>query len=332
VRADILIVGQGVAGTLLGWALERAGMAFEISDAGSTDTASRAAAGLINPITGRRLVKSWRVDQWLPLARQSYAMIEMELGRKVWTDFRIRRLFADDRERAVFATKFAAGEFGPFVRAGADADGFWIEEAARVDFATLIDASRERWRRAGKLRGGTDDIAQAQLDHALVIDCTGCVAAKSDTFAFVPWEFSRGQALEISVSDLVPDVALNRRHSVVPIGPNRAWFGATHEPGVTSTASTVVAVASLETSARQILGRPCATEAVRVGIRVNLPDKRPVIGRHPERPRLGLINGLGAKGALLAPALAQEWASHLTTNRSFDPQLAVDRFLSSENQ
>jgi glycine/D-amino acid oxidase-like deaminating enzyme len=61
-------------------------------------------------------------------------------------------------------------------------------------------------------------------------------------------------------------------------------------------------------------------------VRVNLPDKRPVAGRHPEQARLGLINGLGSKGGLWAPFLARRWAEHLAAGRVFDEEIGVGRF------
>ena len=68
-RADFLIVGQGLAGTLLAWECERVGCSFAIADAGHATASSGVAAGMINPITGRRLVKSWEIDGRLPVAR-----------------------------------------------------------------------------------------------------------------------------------------------------------------------------------------------------------------------------------------------------------------------
>jgi glycine/D-amino acid oxidase-like deaminating enzyme len=58
------------------------------------------------------------------------------------------------------------------------------------------------------------------------------------------------------------------------------------------------------------------------------PDKHPAIGRHPENASLGIFNGLGSKGALLAPWLAGEWVAHLRTGRPIDPAVAVARFKS----
>src|SRR5436190_23508140 len=143
-RADILIVGQGLAGTLIGWEFERAGIPFEIVDGGHAAAASTVAAGMINPITGRRLVKSWQIEAWLPLAEATYRELESALALPLWSPMRVRRLFADERERAVTREKQARGELAPYVVAAPDEFGCWIEHAARVYVPALLAAIRAR--------------------------------------------------------------------------------------------------------------------------------------------------------------------------------------------
>jgi glycine/D-amino acid oxidase-like deaminating enzyme len=322
VRADILIAGQGLAGTLLGWELERAGIPFAIADAGHAAAASRVAAGMINPITGRRLVKSWRVDALLPLARESYRTLALALGVPLWREMRVRRRFADDRERRVFADKQAREELAPFAGA-ADGEGFWIEGAARVDTGTLLAAARARWRAAGVLREERVEWGTVAGRHELVVDCTGAGGAQFD---FVPWEFSKGEILTVAVEGLDPGVILNDGHWVLPIAPGVAKVGATHEPGRRDAVPTAAARAVLEARAGTMLRRPLTVSAHVAGVRVALPDRRPVAGRHPADPRLGVLNGLGAKGALVAPWLARQWVHHLTEGVPFEAEVDVARF------
>lgn len=318
----ILILGQGLAGTLLGWELERAGIPFALAEAGRP-AASAVAAGMINPITGQRLVKSWRIETLLPLARAAYRAIEAQLGIELWHQMRVRRLFAHERERARCAEKRARSELAPFAGA-ADEAGFWIHDAARVDVPRLLAASRERWQRTGRIVPPQHAPA---ADAELTIDCTGAAIAESDAFAFVPWEFSKGEILEIAVEGLAPDVILNRRDWIVPVAAHAAWVGATHEPGVRDTQPTAAARQRLEIAARTMLReRPFQIARELAGVRVNLPDKRPVAGRHPANPQLGLVNGLAAKGALWAPFLARQWAAHLRDGVPFDAEIDVRRF------
>lgn len=325
-RPEVLIVGQGLAGTLLGWELARAGIPFHVADAGPAATASRAAAGIINPITGRRLVKAWRIEALLPAARTVFAEIGAAAGRPFWRDFRVRRLFADAGERAAWAAKSARGELAPYAGA-ADAEGFWIEGAARVDLPALLAWMRAEWLAQGLLTAGPADPTEARRRYGLVIDCTGLAAARSGPFAGLPWSFDQGQMLEVAVAGLDEDVILNCRHWALPVGPGAAWCGATHAPGETGTEPTAGARAQLEIAAQALLARPFTVTGQRCGVRVTTPDRRPVAGRHPEDPGLGLCNGLGAKGALFAPWLARQWREHLVSGAAFDPAADPRRFV-----
>ena len=327
-HTDLLIVGQGLAGTMLAWACERAGISFAIADRGHARAATMAAAGIINPITGRRLVKTWMGESLLPLARSTYREMEAALGIPLWREMRVQRLFADEAERRAFEGKFARGELAPFA-AAADENGFWIEGAARVDLAGLLTAARARWKAGGRLLETEMDVAAEAERHALVIDCTGLAAARDSANAKVaPWEFSKGEVIEIALEGLEPDVVINRRHWVLPVTSGTAWVGATHEPGVSDSLPTPTARAALESSARLMLARAFATSGHRAGVRVNLPDRRPLAGLHAANPRIGFMNGLGAKGALLAPMLAQAWVEHVLRGKGFAAEVDVARFAS----
>jgi glycine/D-amino acid oxidase-like deaminating enzyme len=329
-RSGVLIVGQGLAGTLLGWELERAGIAFEIADPGHACAASRVAAGIINPITGQRIVKGWRVDTLLPLARETYRSMEHELGVALWREMRVRRFYVDEKERRMFAEKQARGDLRGYAGAADDA-GFWIEGAARVDTAALLAVARARWLDAGVLREECVDFAVAKREHELVIDCTGA-GRRGDAardaggpFGFVPWQFSKGECLTIGIDGLASDVVLNRRHWVLPLGPALAQVGATHVPGRRDRVLTVEARAELEASTAAMCPQPFTTVAQDAGVRTYVADKKPVAGRQPADPHFGVLNGLGAKGALFAPALARQWAKHLGDGTPFDPEVDVAR-------
>ncbi len=323
-RADILIIGQGLAGTLVGWECERAGLAFEVVDQGHATAASRVAAGIINPVTGRRLVKTWRVEPLLSQARETYQSIGDALGVPLWRELRVRRLFADDGERAAFDRKRLTAELAPFVTDAGDEAGFWIERAARVDLPTMLAAMRARWEAQGRLQVRRVDPFVEATQYAWVIDCTGNQGARTALAGVAPWEFSKGEVLKINVSGLDSDVVLNRRHWVMPSGSEAAWVGATHEPGVVDPSLTAVGREQLERSARVLLRREFRVIDHRAGVRVTLRDKLPAVGRI--RPGLGVANALGGKGALFGPMLAAEWARLIRFGAPLNPELDVARF------
>jgi glycine oxidase len=279
------------------------------------------AAGIINPITGQRIVKSWRVETLLPLASETYHALEQQLGVSLWRDLRVRRLYLNESERRILAEKQARGELADYVR-GHDGEGFWIEGAARVDVALMINAARARWLSAGVLQERRVDLHRARDQHELIIDCTG---KDHRSFDFVDWQYSKGETLTVAIEGLRPDVVLNRGQWLLPVSHGRAKFGATQGPGQRDLTITTAARMSLEAALRAMTSDPFAVTDQQAGVRVYVGDKRPVVGRHPGGSRLGLMNGLGAKGVLFAPGLARQWVNHLRDGVPFDREVDVGR-------
>jgi glycine oxidase len=81
-KYDYLIVGQGIAGSTLAYMLRKKGKQVFIIDKFSPNSSSQVAAGLVNPITGRRIVKSWLADTALPFAFQFYEEYRIATGDK----------------------------------------------------------------------------------------------------------------------------------------------------------------------------------------------------------------------------------------------------------
>ena len=79
-QTDFIIVGQGIAGSFLYYCLSKAGTSCIVIDDNKSNSASRVAAGLINPVTGRRLVKSWMIDELIPAFEKLYGEIEKDFN------------------------------------------------------------------------------------------------------------------------------------------------------------------------------------------------------------------------------------------------------------
>jgi glycine/D-amino acid oxidase-like deaminating enzyme len=323
--APVAIVGQGLAGTLLAWELERAGRDFLIFDAGLAHATSRMAAGIVNPVTGRRVARTWRADELRPLAEGAYRSLEEALGVPVWREMRIRRRFRDEAERRFLAERQVREQLAPFVDAP-DAEGFWIAGAAHVDLPAPLAAARERWRAAGRLREEAGEVDELRRRHELVVLCTGAAARRDPRLAHLPWAVAKGESLTLEISGLTPDVIVSCGHWLLPLAEGRAKVGATYAVGAHDPTPTTEAREELARAAAHLTDRPHAIRDQEAGLRLTLPDKRSVVGRCPAAPGVGVLTGLGSKGVLLAPWLARQWVKHLTTGASFDPAVDVARF------
>ena len=111
---------------------------------------SEVAAGIINPVTGKRFVKSWRLDDFFPVARRQYQELEPQLGIQIWEERPILRLLATPEETNDWSVRCAqpdyadhlgelssAGAWTPFLKPGFHFGA--IRQAARVNFPKLIN-------------------------------------------------------------------------------------------------------------------------------------------------------------------------------------------------
>ena len=323
--ADILIVGQGIAGSMLAWECERAGFSFEVIDSGDGGCASRVSAGMITPVTGMRFVKSAQFDARRRLACEAYQSLSAELGVPLWREMRVRRLFRGEIERGAFLAKAARGDFGESVREW-DERGFWCEGAAAVNTRKLLPAVRARLEARGLFRRERWDAGAPELRHAVVVDCTGRGVLANPLFGWIPWRLSKGELLTVKTRGLPQSVILNDGRWVMPMDEGQACVGATHEPEFVSEDASPAARSTLEDAARALLPGDYAVTGHEVGIRVGTPDREPVAGRHPEVPAVGVLSGLGNKGILSAPALARQWMNHLSEGVPIAPAQSAARF------
>ena len=74
-HTEFLIIGQGISGTFLSWYLHKNERSFIVMDDNDASSASRVAAGVINPVTGRRIAKTWMIETLLRFAQKAYAEI-----------------------------------------------------------------------------------------------------------------------------------------------------------------------------------------------------------------------------------------------------------------
>lgn len=334
--ARVLIVGQGLAGTALGLELEAAGVDFVVASDGHARAASRVAAGLINPITGQRWAKSAQIDALLPRAEKTYRCWEEQLGHALWHPVALRRLFRDDEERTRIVEKIARGELAPFV-GEVDATGVAVRGAAWVDLPTLLAAAEERWRAAGKVRPAAvvraeleavaDGVTWAGEKFAAAILCTGHGALAREFFPDLPWVAAKGEILHVEGAGIVAGEVVNRGVWLLGDGAGRGRLGATYERGKEDLEITARARAALLAQGGE-LGRGEMRVVDQVaGVRMTLPDRLPLVGWATKDFRLGLCGGLGSKGALWAPMLAQCWREVLTGQAAdFPNEIAVARF------
>jgi glycine oxidase len=99
---DFVIVGQGLAGTTLAWQLKWRGLRGVIVDRDDGTSASKVAAGLMTPVTGKRLVPAWRLDESWAAAEEFYRRVEEATNSRFLSQPGQVRLFESEESKAEF--------------------------------------------------------------------------------------------------------------------------------------------------------------------------------------------------------------------------------------
>jgi glycine/D-amino acid oxidase-like deaminating enzyme len=329
---EFVIVGQGLAGTALAWSLMRRGRNVLVAD-DDRGSASRLAAGLITPVTGKRLAKSWRWEELYPAAVAFYRTCERETGAEFFHQKPAVRVFADGLERDEYfrREKLLHGLVRP-VELLSEAwfhtpfGAFEMPVAARLDVQRYLDESR-RYFLARTAFAGVEVDPRGLSQSVTVIFCRGFVAGADPWFGSIRFNAAKGEILTVRVPGLREDRVVHRGVWLAPRGEEIFRVGATYTWDPLDTRPTAVGRSELEEKLRTLVKLPYEVLDHVAGVRPVIDAGYPVLGCHPENPRVAYFNGLGSKGALLAPLFAEQLAAHLCGAGSIEESLHVRRVL-----
>lgn len=307
---------------MLGAACARVGIGFRVFDRGHATAASRVGVGLLSPLTGRRLVPSWRFAEVREEVLACYRSWEEELDCPLVRELRIRRLYRDAAQRELWAERLALPEVAPWVESH-DGEGLWLRGALQVETGVVISALRERWQAAGVLEERAITAADVPVGQR-VIWCTGAQPAPDMD---IPWEPSRGELRRGKMAGLSAEVVRNDGQWLLSdaIGEG-VRVGSTFDREDLAADVTEAGQAELAAAAERLGGQALADGEGDSGLRVTVPDRRPVVGWGDEVRTRGVFAGMAAKGALWAPWLAVQWASDGLDGQRLDPAVQVQRF------
>src|SRR3712207_3802147 len=115
-HVDYIIVGRGIAGTVLAYTLLDWGCTVAMPEGVPTPSASEVAAGIVNPITGKRLSKTWRAEDLFGFLAPFYRRMEATLGEAFFHEVPVYRLFGGNEEQNTWMGRMASPEYGRFIR------------------------------------------------------------------------------------------------------------------------------------------------------------------------------------------------------------------------
>jgi glycine/D-amino acid oxidase-like deaminating enzyme len=362
-QTDVLIIGQGLCGTFLSRELERAGLSYMIIDEERASSASRAAAGLINPVTGRRIVKTWMIDELLPFAREAYGAgnggAEGGPGSEGGGFIRavsVVDFFPTAQMRLAFLDRYA--EDPQYLRLPTDEhswDAYFhyelgygsIEPCYLVDIMRLLGVERKKMVERGVLRAESFMVEELEVGDRFVryrdvearwaIFCDGIGSSQNAYFSRLPFAPNKGEVLIIEAPELAGDgglardggltsIVFKKGMSIIPWKEGLYWVGSSYEWSFEDQGPTAAFRVRTEAVLREWLRVPFRTVEHFASVRPATLERRPFVGLHPLYPAVGILNGMGTKGCSLAPYFARQLAELLVSGTAIRADADVLRF------
>ncbi len=341
-NADYLIVGQGIAGTLLSWFLLQAGKKVIVTDDAKPNSASRVAAGIINPVSGRRFEPAWMYDTIYPFAKTTYEQLSALLQVPVFTERELWTVFPSMQMREAFLNKTTGNEYTELPAALKyetfldQPYGAAIVRGATVNLRSLLPAYRHYLKEQGLLMETHLDVTDLEIRKdgviykditaAKIIFCDGVGTTGLPFFKEIKFLPNKGEVLLVKIPGLETEDIIKKGITLVPQDNGLFWAGSSFVWDYEDDHPTLKQREILGKSLNQLLKVPYEIVDQFSAVRPSGNDRRPIAGFHPELPSVGLFNGLGTKGCSLAPFMAAHFREVLVANAPLMPEIDLKRY------
>lgn len=341
---DYLIIGQGLAGSLLAYRLLNAKQRIHIIAENTASSSTAISSGIINPIKGIHFTLDDQFETFFDHAQKTYQDIEHIIGKSFFHQQSITRIFNDSHavkqyQKHNYTHKWlqqnAKNKFKPFIH---DPFGsITMNKAAICDTNMFLNKIRHHFLQQDVLSNelfSYDDLTVHQgcveykkIKSKRIIFCEGAYVKNNPFFNTLPWHFTKGDIITIKTTAPLENIApIKTSVWIIPLGENTYSIGATYERNASNINPTSEARALLENKLATSTEFDYTVINHVAGIRPITQDRKPILGAHPEHPHFYIFNGLASNGWLWAPTYASMLCQHLTCQKSLPSTIAAKRF------
>jgi len=177
-------------------------------------------------------------------------------------------------------------------------DGGWLETRRFLEVA-----------RSWLLKNGAH-FEEKTADETIF--CTGSRGLREETFPGIEHRCAKGEILTVKIPNWQEETIITGGGWIIPLGDQCYRVGATYESE---------GRAKVERILKQFTSLDYELIDHVSGIRPIIRQSQPVL--HHDSERGWLFNGLGSKGVIYAPGVAQNWVDHLVNGRPLDSGFAL---------
>lgn len=323
-EVEYLIVGLGLAGLAFAEYCDRASKTFMVIDQGG-DGASRVAAGLYNPVILKRYSLPWKSIEQFDLALDFYGALEKKLGIAIKEKLAVQKVFSSPEDQNNWYAASDRPGLSRFIQTPivntikkqvrAPYNYGEVAETGRIHIKNLqtvyekyllsINSFCRESFDHDKIAFTEQGVTYKNFRATRIVFCEGYGLKKNPYFKGLPLVGNKGEYLIIKAPELKVTVALKSSFFVVPLGNDLYKVGATFNWADKDSIPTREARDEIVKKLATLIDTPYTIVHQEAGIRPTTGDRRALVGRHPKFKQLYVLNGLGTRGIMAAPLLAQ---------------------------
>ncbi len=338
-QVDILILGQGLSGSMLAFELISRGKRVMVIDNNHQGSASQVAAGIINPITGHRLNLTSGFADYFSCATKFYHRMENVLNASLIRSIDQIRLLKNPGQASYLEQRLNQQDYQAFLEENRTSTPFKrdeygtakVKQTAIVNTKVLLEKVRD-WLSQNdsyhcelvdysRIHFTSESIEYGTIKANDVIFCEGYQAIHNPWLKQLPFKLAKGEVLTLAKS--TNDAAMlswgnwliPHNNNSVKLGSNYAWQDIQLAP------STGVREKLLDSLRKHTALTPDVLTH-EVGIRPTTTHRHAFIGAISNLDHAYCFNGFGSKGCLTIPSHAELLSDHLLEKRLIPEELS----------
>ncbi|AUC86137.1 FAD-dependent oxidoreductase [Polaribacter sp. ALD11] len=344
-KVDYIIVGLGLAGLAFAEELLNANKTFLVFEDDS-QTSSLVAGGVYNPVILKRFTPVWNAKEQLEVALPLYQKIEEKLNISIDKKIVIKKAFKSIEDQNNWFEAIDKPKLIDYLDPKLDSDNYNgvisdfsfgnVNETGRIDTKKLVESYRSYLNESGFIRFENFEYQELKLNEQFVtykdvtaskvVFCEGFGIKQNPYFNYLPLNEAKGELLTIHSPELNIDFLLKSTLFILPMGDNNYKVGATFNWTDKTSNPSEEGKEELVEKLKKVINVPYTIVSQSAGIRPTVAGRRPLVGVHPNYPKLIVLNGLGTRGVMIGPTVAKSLFNHLEKGEILDLEIDIKRF------
>ena len=344
-KVDYIIVGAGLAGLSMAHLCYRHNKTFVLFD-DDKRTSSKVAGGMFNPVVLKRFTSIWESQAQLDFAEVFYPETERLVNETFYHKLPIYRKFASIEEQNNWflacdhplTTAYLSSQLKTQQIPHIKSEYFFGEvyNTGYLDVKQFVQSYQNYLIQNNllinehfdfsKLNIEKEQISYKDLQAKQIVFAEGFSMQNNPFFNYLPLDGTKGELLYVKIPNLKLKVIVKSTVFIIPVGNDIYKVGATYNWQDKTDDTTDEAKSELIAGLESLID--CDYEIIDhvAGIRPTVKDRRPLVGTHYKHQNVYILNGLGTRGVLLGPYLADKLIQNIENNVPLDTNINVARY------